>query len=390
MLLPAPISDCTMHTCGLPNTRKKTPVPPVRKIKILCILLHVHWLCVPLFNLTVSSKNMFSPRGLRPFSKFQADFGPGFGLASCPSLGFLATSDYLHDTISVWSVPLSSDCSDGGLVHVCTLGGRGSKAPMQFKFICMDGLASGYLAFIPDRPRPLLLVTDAGHNAVHTVDVVSQTHVGYVASPGTIAGPRGVAACRTSPLVAVSAWKSNDGHDHVVVVYRGSGAHWGAVRVIGGHCHPQFNMPFGLRFSADGSCICVAERGTGRGSSCISLLRVSDGRLLRRMTTATEMAFDVEGVKGGWLVACRSSQPVVFVADDFRRCVCVVDMFECMSCAVVTMPGLGVVVRHRIHGRGSPMQVLSDGDTMSMWSMSGMRVVWMTAVARGIMCFCRR
>jgi hypothetical protein len=60
--------------------------------------------------------------------------------------------------------------------------------------------------------------------------------VGYVASPGSIAGPRGVAASGASPLVAVSAWAKTNSGDHVVVVYRGShgGAVWEAVRVIGG------------------------------------------------------------------------------------------------------------------------------------------------------------
>jgi hypothetical protein len=261
-------------------------------------------------------------------------------------------------------------------------------------FMFMDGWTSGNLAFTLDRPRPLLLVTDAGHNAVHAVDVVSQTHVGYVASPGSFAGPRGVAACWTSPLVAVSAWKSHDGHDHVVVVYRGSGAHWGAVRVIGGHCHPQFKMPFGLRFSADGSCICVAERGNGR----ISLLRVSDGRLLRRIVAGllTLNSFDVEEVEGGWIVACHNEYGLVFVDDDFRvSCCSLVSMCENGSHAVATMPGLGLVVRGRGIGngicmQGICMQVLSDEDTMSMWTMSGMRVAWMTVVARGIMCRSRR
>jgi hypothetical protein len=108
-------------------------------------------------------------------------------------LGLLATSDDEYDTITVWSVPLLRDCGDGGLVRVCTLGGRGSTAPMQFKF--SHSWASGYLAFTFANSRPLLLVTDACQGAVHIVDVVSQTHVGYVASPGSLAGSRGVAAC---------------------------------------------------------------------------------------------------------------------------------------------------------------------------------------------------
>ncbi len=115
---------------------------------------------------------------------------------------------------------------------------------MQFDFYSGDGV-SGYLAFTPSTTtttsgsnssgaRPLLLVTDHGHDAVHVVDVVGGSHAGYVASPGSIAGPRGVAVSGASPLVAVSVWKEYSSDDHVVVVYRGSGAVWEAVRVIGG------------------------------------------------------------------------------------------------------------------------------------------------------------
>ena len=106
---------------------------------------------------------------------------------------------------------------------------------MQFKF----GL-SGYLAFTPtttattsgsssSSTRPLLLVTDAGADAVHAVDVVGRVHAGYLAPPGSVAGPRGVAASGTAALAAVSAWKKTSGGDHVVVVYRGSGTEWEAV-----------------------------------------------------------------------------------------------------------------------------------------------------------------
>ena len=92
---------------------------------------------------------------------------------------------------------------------------------MHFSFYSGAGYSgnSGYLAFVTPPPTAgssgtassstLLLVTDHGHDAVHLVDVVNQRHAGYVAPPGSIAGPRGVAACgtATSALVAISAWK---------------------------------------------------------------------------------------------------------------------------------------------------------------------------------------
>ena len=74
-----------------------------------------------------------------------------------------------------------------------TLGGD---APMDFQF----GFTSGYIAFTDgcdEATTTLLLVTDNGcfrssHGAVHVIDVVHGTHVGYVAAPGTITCPQGV------------------------------------------------------------------------------------------------------------------------------------------------------------------------------------------------------
>ncbi len=230
------------------------------------------------------------PRGvalttLVPLPALKTQCGPGYGLAACPTLGLLVTSDKETNTLSVWELPGGASGSGGAsggpgasagagaggasvggggrLRLVCTLGGAGSVAPMRFKF--EDGTGySGYLAFTPpttasrdsDSTHPLLLVTDHGHDAVHVVDVVGRTHAGYVASPGSIAGPRGVAATSSSDgtvLVAVSAWKDSGRGDHVVVVYRGSGAVWEKVRVIGGGLGApasrdgQLKVPYGLR-----------------------------------------------------------------------------------------------------------------------------------------------
>jgi hypothetical protein len=177
-----------------------------------------------------------------PLPSLKTDCGEGYGLAACPTVGLLVTSDIDKNNLSVWRLPgvgasggpgagasgmagvegEASVCGGGdGLTLVCTLGGAESPPPMQLKF----NTGGGRLAFLPatsGSPCPLLLATDAGHDAVHLVDVVAQTHPGYLASPGSIAGPRGVAASGTpeSALVAVSAWKRPYSGDHVVVVYR--------------------------------------------------------------------------------------------------------------------------------------------------------------------------
>jgi hypothetical protein len=140
----------------------------------------------------------------------------GVGLAVCPLLCLaeaagesVVTSDMINDTVSMFSLPCHPlDClgatagtsASAGLNRVCTLGGATSPAPMQFKFRDASATSAGCMAFTG---RLLLLTDDAGHNAVHVIDVVDRGHVGYVAAPGTIAGPRGVAV--RGSLAAVSA-----------------------------------------------------------------------------------------------------------------------------------------------------------------------------------------
>ncbi len=288
---------------------------------------------------------------------------------------------------------------------MCTLGGAESPAPMQFQFTDDFGRPSGCLAFTPPTTttgcgstRPLLLVTDAGHDAVHLVDVGGRTHVGYVATAGSISGPRGVAVSGALPLVAVSAWKGWRSGDHVVVVYRGSGAVWEVVRVIGGvfgggygAADRQLRRPFGLRFNRDGSSLCVADTGNGR----VSVFHVGDGGFVMHIATGLSCPVDVEEVEGGWLVACHVSHTVEFVgegvAGDGGRRPFLGNVggvwgsgdgeFSCPS-ALAVVPGLGLVVREYVNER---LQVFATPDTIAMAAMSPVRVAWMTAVARGVL-----
>jgi hypothetical protein len=375
-----------------------------------------------------------------PLPALKTRCGVGYGLAACPTLGLLVTSDARMNTLSVWGLPdgasggggasgepgasagagsggaFPGGGSGGGLRRVCTLGGAGSVAPMQFEFEFPLFYYSGYLALTPPTPttasgsssgsgaRPLLLVTDAGHDAVHLVDVVGRAHAGYLAPPGAIAGPRGVAASGASPLVAVSAWKEDDSGDHVVVVYRGSGAVWEAVRVIGGGFggpgfhDGQLYMAYGLRFSREGSSICVTDYVNDR----VSMFRVIDGGFVRHMATRLSSPTDVEEVEGGWLVACWGSDTVEFVSDgvggdggdggdggvggdgggrpsldgwgsgdgNFR-----------FPTALAAVPCLGLVVREYTHG----LHVFATPDALAMAAMSPVRVAWMAAVARAVL-----
>jgi hypothetical protein len=354
---------------------------------------------------------------LKPFPRFCQHTGPGFGLAACPSLNLLVTSDINHNTLSVWSLPTHS--SAGGLELAYTLGGSGGSggsgggsaaSPIKFKF---NGMDTGCLAFIPpisSDAHCTLLVTDAGANAVHFVDVVRKTHEGYLAPPGSITRPRGVAASPTSPMVAVSVWKAwrkekGTSADHVILLYRRtSEAVWERVREIGGgFCggradrDGQLRWPFGLRFTRDGSAILVADCWNRRAS----VFRVDDGGFVRHIATGLSLPYDVEEVEGGWLVACDYSCTVVFVGDgddvggdrtggrpslgkvggeagsmdgQFRAPV-----------ALATVPGLGLVVRENPNDR---LQVFATQGTKRKWGMSTIRLAWMSAVIKATLARC--
>jgi len=236
---------------------------------------------------------------------------------------------------------------------------------MQFRFGAGGG--SGYLAFTPppgapsggSSAHPLLLVADAGHDAVHLIDVVKRSHAGYLASPGSLSGPQGVAASAAAPdLVAVTSWKTMGAGEHVVMLYRGGGVVWEAVRVIGGgfgshgDAVGQLSFPSGLRFSGDGTMICVADWDNNR----VSLFRVGDGGFERHVGTGLHWPHDVEEVNGGWLVANAGSDRVEFVGDECDGPVNGRPFlgsyggrdgeFMCPT-ALVVVPGLGLVVRER-------------------------------------------
>ena len=59
------------------------------------------------------------PRGvaltaLVPLPALKTTCGMGCGLAACPALGLLVTSDYINNTLSVWGLPGDASGGDGG------------------------------------------------------------------------------------------------------------------------------------------------------------------------------------------------------------------------------------------------------------------------------------
>ena len=159
--------------------------------------------------------------------------GCGYSLAVCPFQRLLVTSDEDTDCINVFPLRtrgLTQGVGDSGpgdleWVRTGTLGGESTPAPVQFRF--SDPASSGYLAFTGPATARRLLVKDAGHDAVHAIDVPTRAHAGYVAPPGTIAGPRGVAAWGS--LAAVSAWR---GGASSVKLFESTEDGWIALRLL--------------------------------------------------------------------------------------------------------------------------------------------------------------
>jgi hypothetical protein len=302
-------------------------------------------------------------------------------IAACGTLGVYVTSDSQANDLLVIQIP---KLFVSGFLDQYTLGGEGSCAPMQFKFV--DQYMSGYLAFMGPPSRRRLLVTDAGHAAVHIIDVVGKTHEGYVAPPGTLFGPRGVAA--RGNLVAVSTWKFMHESPHTIVVFEGSGTTWSMLRAIAtgfggpGGADGQLYTPSGLRFTGDGTKLVVADEFNNR----VSMFRVEDGSFERHVVTQIVSPQDVEEWEDGWLVS----------SFDFNRSIQFVVNGEIHStmgragrkpgqftrpATLALVPQLGLVVSELSRER---VQMFATHDAIAIASMSKARVGWMVAVARGI------
>jgi hypothetical protein len=229
----------------------------------------------------------------------------GYGLAASPELGVVVTSDFVANTLSVFRC---SPLGPGGLSHLRTFG-AGIPAPpggSDMLFCFNDGRGySGWVAFTRPEPGgtspPLLVVTDAGRNAVHVIDVVLEQHKGFVVSPGTLLGPRSVA---TAPgRVAVSFWEAPDGSGHSTVrLFGGScDSAWGLLRETAVHMLPDtklgFLNPSGLRFTADGSGLVVCEHLQDR------VTRFDVGTFDALVSDVMKSPTDLEECEGGWVVA---------------------------------------------------------------------------------------
>jgi hypothetical protein len=303
---------------------------------------------------------------------------PGF-VAACDTLGLIVDSQFTKNSLRVRSMELTFF---GWPVQDYTIERSWFDFGSPYASMCFN--RSGYLAFMGPPSRRLLLVTDVGRSAVHIIDVVGKTHEGYVAPPGTLRGPRGVAA--KDNLVAISAFdRGLEGH-HMVWVFEKRGDVWLTLRKVAadfegpGNADGQLWCPYGLRFTADGMGLVVADSYNNR----VSMFCVEDGSFVRHIAMRSYGAVDVEEWEGGWLVACTKSvefvpqYPIVGVSRhtlDIRLGLCC----SLGSLAFTPMQGLLVAdtANKRVYNFNTP-------DGIAMKSMSDVRVGWMVAVARGI------
>jgi hypothetical protein len=294
-------------------------------------------------------------------------------MAACPVLRLLVTSS-LSD-LSVFSLPDSLDAKAGAWTLIRMIGGI---EPLDFKFITPDEPGSGWMAFTGSTGSTgstaaarLLVVTDAGNRAVHVVDVIHGDHVGYVAAPGSIARPSGVAAWSTKVAVCCNG--------NTLRLYEGSGETWSVMREIEMYSH--VSIAHGLRFTGEGACLALAYRGIGQEKGCVGVFRVEDGSLSCTIPSNATYPFDLEDCgEHGWAVADSCLHSIEFIggADNTSRLGEV-----CHPSALALVPGLGLVVRE--YSNVGRLQLFATADAIAMAAMSISKTTWMTAVARA--CF---
>jgi hypothetical protein len=218
-------------------------------------------------------------------------------MAVCPVLRLLVTS--AHSDLSVFSLPDSLDAKAGAWTLLRMIGGI---EPLDFKFVTATRPLSGWMAFTGSTAAArLLVVIDAGNRAVHVIDVVQGNHVGYVAAPGSIDEPRGVAAWSTKVAVCCNG--------NTVRLHEGSGETWSVMREI------EMYSYFGLRFTDEGACLALACCGIGQEKGFVGVFRVEDGSLAYAIPSdAAYYPIDVEDCgEHGWAVADWSCHSIEFI-----------------------------------------------------------------------------
>jgi hypothetical protein len=264
--------------------------------------------------------------------------GRGIGMAVCPALGLLFTSDDIDNTLSAFALAAP------GMPALGTWG-RKKSGPLEFEFMC-EGWSSGMLCFAGEFDGlgsgagggggggggsgsgggggggPFLLVTDAGNDRVVELEVGGVITGRPPVQRCTFGGgagcaPRGVAAC--GALIAVSGWSKGGSGDHVVTLH--SAVSKAVVRRVGagrrmGAGDGQLNCPTGLCFAGGGAQVVVADRGNIR----VCAFDVASGDFVDHVATMgahrLNCPYGVAGVAGGVVITDMRNHRLVCVRSD--------------------------------------------------------------------------
>jgi hypothetical protein len=302
-------------------------------------------------------------------------------VAVCPALNIFAVAgNKLRADVSVVEVyDLDPDALLVGKSprKRCVLGASLDVAPMKFSFGTFQ--ESGKMAFtdVSNTQPYLLVLTDLQHDSVHVIDVLTQTHVGYVGCPGFVVKPAALAT--HASLVAMTTRIDTD-----IWVYSGGGAKW-SVR-----CRLRFNyipvfehVSCALRFTRDGTKLVAAD---ARGSNSMLHVFHVESRTYNASLCTPGSVTDFEECGDAWLVSALYKGVLVINKNPFAGIPEEVASIPC-SATSLALFSRGCFVATRLkhsYNHGRDLHVLTSRDAISMAGMSTMRTAWMVAAARAV------
>ncbi len=333
--------------------------------------------------------------GLQVASPASTEFG--LAMAICPEMKLLAMSTYactvhvfrihdLHSGTPPLNVMVTRELRIGrasGDVSACVDGEYAS--PCVFDFIGRQGNhgCSGRLAFTATDTcfgAPLLLVTDHGFDVVHVLDPETGAHMGHVAPPRFVLGPRGVAT--RGRLVAMTSWTTFLPCDSRVTLFERSGVLlWTTLWSVS---LPTMQGIDGIRISADGQRIVVAAAEEDK----VSALNTETGTFAGHLFTGLQCVIDIEECREGWFACYRRRHLVavdLFVKNDgaARRLESRVmqrrDYWDFCTLAMVMVEGLGLFTYSQ------SLVLYTTQDLVAMATMAESRLTWIAVVVRAVL-----
>lgn len=348
-------------------------------------------------------------------------------VAACPQLGVVVTTSF--DALQVYAIPRPGSSWGGAplirfaLLHHLSLSVSDDRTFAMRKHqpgaICTGSafsfsgpVSSGYMAFSMHRATgPVLCVSDTRNSTVHEIEVMAGEHLGCVLeTPAALpVWVTGVAAhSRIAPgtagdfMLAVATQGPREPPYIFLFTWMERGSAWVHTRSLyGGHEAGVLRRPCGLRFSACGTHVFVADQER----ETLFDLDVHTGQLRNRWILEDGGPFtDVEVLPGDVIVATipESSRvvtvtlplPEAVVGDSpfagpkqlLCRDICGnrFEMAKTLSwpASLASIPGLGFLIGDGgfLYGH---LVLCSTLAGLAQYSMSPERVAWMAVVVKG-------